>query len=146
MKGAALPAFCNGHWDTGNITYPRLPFEGRHFRSSMGLLEQNLIVTIKVFRYAQLLATPRNTIHIHCGTTLPPMQCIMCYKLTLTWHLPQYFISPDPPGTRSANTSRKCFATPLKVRSMASSLRASSVLISSLIFSDATSSSSCGVL
>mmetsp|Transcript_14649 Transcript_14649/g.39630 ORF Transcript_14649/g.39630 Transcript_14649/m.39630 type:complete len:235 (-) Transcript_14649:2745-3449(-) len=49
--------------------------------------------------------------------------------------------SPRPPGTRSANTSRKCLATPLKVRSMASSLRASKVLISSWILWAATSSS-----
>lgn len=41
---------------------------------------------------------------------------------------------PCPPCTSSENTSRKCLATPLKVRSIDSSLRWSKTDMSSLIF------------
>mmetsp|Transcript_37096 Transcript_37096/g.104699 ORF Transcript_37096/g.104699 Transcript_37096/m.104699 type:complete len:244 (-) Transcript_37096:945-1676(-) len=51
--------------------------------------------------------------------------------------------SPRPPGASSAKISRKCFATPLKVRSMASSLRMSSARTSSLIFTSPACSSAC---
>mmetsp|Transcript_17243 Transcript_17243/g.37204 ORF Transcript_17243/g.37204 Transcript_17243/m.37204 type:complete len:249 (-) Transcript_17243:176-922(-) len=49
--------------------------------------------------------------------------------------------SPRPPGTSSANTSLKFLATPLNVRSMASSLRMSSAPISSRILDSEVSTS-----
>ena len=50
-------------------------------------------------------------------------------------------LPPNPPGTSSAKTSLKCLATPLKVRSMASSLRMSSAWMSSRILVSERSSS-----